>query len=391
MQTGKFDLDLVDDCPLKIRRLASQLGALLVVADVPLPVDGMSVADVLGSSGLAYTGVVTRKANKLRRLSGSGLMWYLQSGKGYAGSYGAVAIPTFPATFEDFLSAWLATSGSKSNQLGKGTGYSASTTAINAWTEAPATELPPVKPWIDVLAAQTGNEYRITTQGYIDFGVSTSLFRSTPNVVICPGLDGREGSSYRALKVAQFDMSTDVENFRNLSYYETSDGVYKAGSAATASDKVLMYRMGGSAGYVSLGRPFQVLQTTSSTDVDNTVTAAANLYCTANYEINCTVDEYNITTLIQPGDWLYVYSPDDDFYDSANSIAIGGQVLNPKSIRCTGYEYPVQAGMGVYALYNDVVTDLTNFVKWETGRPTRLEFDLRPKSLQANADASAIG
>jgi hypothetical protein len=86
-----------------------------------------------------------------------------------------------------------------------------------------------------------------------------------------------------------------------------------------------------------------------------------------------------------------VYSPDDDFYDSANSIAIGGQILAPKSIRCTGYTYPVQAGMGVYALYNDVVTDLTNFVKWETGRPTQLEFDLRPKSLQANADASAIG
>lgn len=390
MQTGKFDLDLVDDCPLKIRRLASQLGALLVVADVPLPVDGMSVADVLGSSGLAYTGVVTRKANKLRRLSGSGLMWYLQSGKGYAG-VNYTTLPALPATFEDFLTAWLSTSGSKSNQIGKGTGYSASTTAINAWTEAPATETPPVKPWIDVLAAQTGNEYRITTQGYIDFGVSTSLFRSTPNVVICPGLDGREGSSYRALKVAQFDMSTDVENYRNAAYYETSDTIYKASGPATSTDVIYMKRMGGSGGNVSLSRPYQMLQTTSSTDVDNTITAAANLYCAPNYEINCTVDEYNITTLIQPGDWLYVYSPDDDFYDSANSIAIGGQVLNPKSIRCTGYEYPVQAGMGVYALYNDVVTDLTNFVKWETGRPTRLEFDLRPKSLQANADASAIG
>ena len=390
MQTGHFDLDLVDDCPLKIRRLASQLGALLVVSDVPLAVDGMSVTDLLGQSGLAYTGVVTRKASKLRRISGSGLMWYLQSGKGYAGGFG-YALPALPMTFSDFLTEWLSTSGSKSNQIGKGTAYSASTTAINAWTEPPATEVPPIKPWIDVLAAQTGNEYRITTQGYIDYGVSTSLFRSTPNIVICPGLDGREGSTYRALKVVQFDMSTDVENFRNYAYYQTSDGVYTAGGGTSNPDRALMLRMGGSAGYVTLGRPFHILQTTSSTDVNNAVAAAADLYCTPNYEINCSVDEYNITTMIQPGDWVYVYSPDDDFYDSANSVAIGGQVLNPKSIRCTGYEYPVQAGMGVYALYNDVVTDLTNFVKWETGRPTRLEFDLRPKSMQANADASAIG
>lgn len=388
MQTGHFDLTLVDDAPLKTRRLAAQLGALIVVSDVPLVVDGMTVADLLGQSGLAYTGVVTKKANKLRKISGSGLGWYFQSGKGYAGSFGD-PLPTLPATFSDFLTSWLSTSGSKSNQIGKGTAYSASTTAINAWTTAPTTQLPPIQPWINVLAAQTGNEWRITTQGYVDYGVSTSLFRSTPNVVVCPGLSGRE-AAYRALDVAQFEMSTDVENFRNYAYYEQSDSLYSAGGGTTDPDRALMYRMGTTGGYVTLGRPYQVLQTTNNTDLNNAVTAAATLYCTPNYDINCTVRDHNITTLIQPGDWVYVYSPDDDFYDTANTITVGGQVLNPKKIRCTGYTYPIANGMGVYAVYADVITDITNVVKWETGT-TQLEFDLRSKSLQANADASVIG
>ncbi len=389
MQTGRWDLDLIEDCPMKIRRIASQLGALLIVSDVPLPVDGMTVTDLLGQSGLAYTGVVTRKANKLRRLSGAGLMWYLQSGKGYAYSSG-MAMPALPMTFADFLTQWLSTSGSKSNQIGKGTAYSASATAINAWTVAPSFEVPPVKPWIDVLAAQTGNEYRITTQGYVDYGVATSLFRSTPNVVICEGLSGRE-ADYRALDVETLKISTDVENYRNGAYYETSDTIYKAAGGATDPDTIYMFRMGQSAGYVTLSRPYAVLQTTSSTDVDNTVTAASNLYATPNYEIDCSVRDTNITTIIQPGDWVYVYSPDDDFFDTANTITVGGQVLNPKKIRCTGYTYPVVAGMGVYIAYDDVITDITNVVKWETGRSTQLNFDLRPKSLQANSDASAIG
>ena len=161
-------------------------------------------------------------------------------------------------------------------------------------------------------------------------------------------------------------------------------------SGAAASDVYFSTYNGGS--FCVYSTPLTKLQTNDHTETDNTADAIADVYTHPVMEVQCSVREYCIPRYVTPGDWIWVYSVDDDMVDTANQVVFQGQTLFPQKVRCVGYTYPIEAGMGVYVYdtTNDVLTDVSDYVAWETGRDTQLELETKPMSILDAAERSVL-
>jgi hypothetical protein len=314
-------------------------------------------------------------------------MGYIVTGKGSPG-WGTSGTPlagppTWPATFSSVITTWFSGAApSYSNGIVSGTSYSPTATTINSGS-LQGYYWPPLKQALDDLAAMTGNEYRIKPNGVIDWGVSTSLFRSTPNVCIMPDAGGREGD-LTVLNAKRFDVSENIDSYRNAStVVAVSNGVtyvtYQGTGSATWGVDFNDHPLNNPQSYTIYGTNGAVeLQTTSYSDAANAAAAIADRYYGPQRDYQIEVDEYCIPRFVTPGDWIYLYHPDADVYDLANQVQFQGQTVTPYKVRCTGYTWPVQAGMGVYVIPDGytptpAIVDISDYVEWETGQTTRLD------------------
>lgn len=373
MSVGEWGLELVPNAP-ESARAAFDFGHNIFVT--PTRFD-RSVSFATLKTASVYAGLVFRIGGGRKRFGGPGLLGYLTTGKGdsnstasigYPASFGPVAFGAVLAQFE---------TDSILNGLTAGTGHSATATTASLVT---GTFGPPVKSVLDTVALSTGNEYRVLVNGEIDYGVSTSLFRSTPTVAVSPGLKGAD-ASLRVLESTAWDVERNIDNYRNCCFVETEDGSYASGVRDSAH--VMFGEYGGTVLGVTYLSPTVTAETNVHAEVDAMATAGAAAYSSAAMEIDCSVREYCIPRFVTPGDWIWVYSVDDGLTDTANQVVFNGQTLFPKKVRCVGYTYPIEAGMGVYTYdtTGGTVTDVSDYVQWETGKDTTLELDSKPQSI----------
>lgn len=369
MSVGDWSMRLVPDTPQAITDLF-RFGANVMFTPQRIADSAISHAS-LGTNAV-YNGIVweqtfpefarSRPGQAGFTFSGPSALGYLQSGKGHAGNPVTPRAPAFPATFAQLLTAWI-TGDQYSNYISLGSSSSPTATTIKALDAY--TYDPPLKPQIDTAAKQTGNEYRLNPNLTLDYGVATSLFRSTPQVVIAPGITGRE-TSITALDVETWRVSQDVRDIREHVVGYTSDHVSAYSAFWSTTDHVDQYAYG-SAVNTATWRDVVVSDSTNSGDAQTVATAAANEYAAPKRSITCQVRDVCIPRLIQAGDYIYVYDQRAGLVDTANQVQVGGRVLFPKKMRCVGFTYPIDASMGVYVDSLGVITDVTKWVAFEAG------------------------
>ena len=376
MSLGGWDLTLAPTTPRTIRDKFVWGGNVFVTpARVTDPSITVGTLDDLA----VYAGLILRKGHDQFSIGGPGLLGYLQTGQASSGSGGPTAIAaSLPCSFATLLGLM------HLNGLTVGTAYSASGTTVNTvdgTTFSSNGQLYnyPTKPVIDSAAAQSGNEYRVLPTGAIDYGISTALFRSTPNIILSPQVQGGDVGVI-AYPLRRWEVTQSLENLRTSAVVEgqAAAGNLIGDSSTGSPNNIRRYK---TASYATYLGDLQYFDTAVAGDLTALAVPISNEYHSVEYQVECEIDEFCIPRRLIPGDWVNVYDPDNGLTDATNQVEAQGRAIFPKKLRCVGYEWPVQSGMGVYVYDVDAatpVTDVTDYVRWEADATTRLHIQTKP-------------
>lgn len=392
MQTGSWSLNLVPRTPDRVRRAIATLGSQVYFTPAEIPDQSIDVAGLRAAA--FYAGIVTRRNKRSLRFGGPNLLGFLVSSKGGAGKVSAGIAPARPATFSQIMTSWFDPAAPAfTNGIAYGTAYSATATTINSTVVY--SENPPQKAMLDTYAKTTGNEYVIRPTGLIDWGAPTALFNSSPDVLISPGLAGREGT-LKALDVDpdSWDPAGDIDGFRNNAMVVRADRSSHQVSLASRPNRVKFGRFDDPSQHTNYVSDPIVSNSNDATDITNMADAAADEFSEEHLSLPAQVREYCLHRFATPGDYVWVYDQEADIVDRTNPQTFQGDVLFPATMRLMGFTSPVECGMGVSVvdgayLGSQAITNITDFVRWERGT-TSLELDSLPYRLSDVAAGSFL-
>lgn len=383
MKPGAWDLSLIPDAPVSLKQHLD-FGAVIYITPSHY---GIAEADFIRASAV-YGGLLTNRAVRKGSFGGHGLLGFLASGKGQAAYIPQYAgLPAAPFTFAQIVG--MASNPATVNGLGVGTAYSASGTTVAAFD---ATDSPGYKSVLDAVAAQTGNEYRVTPQGLIDYGVpalavaparnadpSPGLFKIR-QVLVSPDYELANTGGWWIIKPTDWSPGASTGDFRN-SFVAWNNSETAVSNSSASGSPVTFLRLDGSGSAVFNNDRKVTAPSDNATDIANLRQAGANLYSTPQWSISCSIDVFCVPRLFIPGDSIVVYDAVEGLVGTGH-LSIPGAQIAPYSLRVMAYSWPVQDGMGVYAVDaddRDVAYDLTPYVEWETG-PTSLTLGTGPRS-----------
>lgn len=382
MQTGSWTLTLTPRAPDNIRRILNTLGSQIYFTPAEIPDDEL---DITGLRAAAfYAGLVTRRAPRSLRFGGPNLLGFLVSSKGGPGIPGAGITPALPYNFTQVIQTWV-DGLTKSNGLTYGTAYSPTATTIADAKDF--SQDPPLKTGLDTVAKTTGNEYVARPTGLLDYGVATSLFNTTPRVLIAPGLAGREGD-LKALEVDEsWDPAGDIDSFRNWGYVVQNNRFNSSTAVQNLTTYIRFAVFNDPTTSVAYYSDPIFSNTDNATDTANQAQAAANEFAAEHRTLPAQVREYCLHRFAIPGDWVWMYDPEADIIDRTNPQTFQGDVIFPEAVRLMGFTCPIEHGMGVRVVDGTVlssgpaqIVNVTNYVRWEQGT-TSLELDSTPYRL----------
>lgn len=380
MRVGSWNLKL-DNAPIEMRREFDWFGNIVITA---ARINDTNIDRDTLLDAAKYSGIIAKRNIGEGSFGGFGLAGYMQTGRGHAGAIGLYS-PTWPATFGQILTAWM-TGDQKSNGLTLGSITGAAGPQVQSMEAG--TYWPPLKPMLDQAAAQTFNEYIVRPDGSVDWGFNQLLFPTftTPTVLLSP--EHRGTDNVAALELTRWSVDQDLMDYRNFAFAKSQNGLTELVNVSSAGS-LTVYGWGGPsvAGQIRYLDRITV-NTNNATDVSDAAVAAAAEYAEVNYRIECSVDEFCIPRLVTPGDWVWVHDPDNDLTGGSEVVHFGRSVF-PEKVRCHGYTWPIQSGMGVYVINNQTqdITDVSDFVSWETGS-TRLELGSPQRRLNTTVTVS---
>lgn len=395
MQLGRWDLKLSPDTPVQVRHLL-KTGDQIVVTPNRVPLSdpaflGMSqdlsanIIDIANTviESARYRGPILELSDGNTSLSGHGLLWYLgnSSGDGPMTRTTSASSRTWVQHLlwvdnppDTALDGW--------NGLTKGSVVSA---PAGTWppTGTDPDELPyTVLDRLTVLAEALGAEFYVRPDGTFKHGgVASSLFTTTPEVILQRGREGRD-LDLIGLRLVEmnptFDWWTAVQD--GIAYSDAGGG-WVASSSGGAGE-VLYGADGDDAWYVGADSYPQL--TSFSTAISDRA-AESRL---AEDRLTVSVDTYDPGRWMMPGDWLWTYDPVVGVADNTEATTYQGQHITPAKLRLFGMDWPVRQGMGVYRIERNwggtyaqppVCIDLTDYVIFEES-PVRLDVGGRSRS-----------
>lgn len=377
MKAGRFDVKFRPDAP---RSAASSVALFDQIVVTPTRLDtigGFTDARVLAAA--IYAGVVTVKP-RTDKITGQGLAWYLGTDDGRGD-----LIDTAITNTAGSLSTWVTSLCPSSLTVGTVDNTSTSTLTFTyqflSRREAFAH-----------MVRSTGAEYRVNPAGTIDAKIATTLFTNTPTVLFSADAAGSY-AGLTGINVTNADPVTDVEDLTTkvIVVGKTSDGATVASATATAATSYKDFN-----GNTLVMERFVNAPTTPTANLSAYATATIGLYGQTRQSFAVSSRTYAAPTLVRPGDWVYVHDPASGLVDTANQVAWDGALITPVKLRCKGYTWPIQAGMGVYARHPGspaTYTDLTDWIAWEN-TDTRWEIGASisdPESDQSQLSAAFLG
>jgi len=207
-------------------------------------------------------------------------------------------------------------------------------------------------------------EWKVDPTGTLHAGPAANLFTTTPTVVVQPRSGGRDiniTGVHGSLEVAR-----DMDDYTTRVFLVGASGT----GAANISPATTYRDLNGN--LVDWTRLVESTDTASGNE--NTVAQAQlNRFSSQRHEIRLSSSHYDLGQDIEVGDSIYVYDPEQGLHDTDNQVQYRGQTIFPMSLRVRGRSWPVERGMGVYfraPTAGGEVTDLTNWVEWETSDTT---------------------
>lgn len=385
MQAGQWSLELDPATPMNIRQ---KFASMVPVSAWWMSFVFFTEVDIIAeftkddiAARAIFTGPVWERGGKLTRFGGPDLFGMMGNDRASAGngSYPASDFPTFPATISQVIASWFGTNGDYSNGIRTGTSYSPTTTQVRDLDVQ--TYVPPLKPKLDELMAQTGNEYRITPAGRIDWGIASSLFVSTPEVLLAEETVGPiPGIKIPWIDAGGIDVSENIYGLRNWAAARSSvGGVSNSSGSGTAAARFYAP----SPALALFASPVVDIDSPSGFDAADAAGAIAQAYALADRGITITAKGC-ILADITPGDYVYAYSPLDGIESpTQNQLSVDGTVIHPETVRAVGVTQPFIDGMGAYvAVYDGIantfeVTRITDYVIPEEDGAT-VEIGARP-------------
>lgn len=372
MAAGAFDFQLNDDTPPEIiDKLNMATGGFgqVIFTSTRLSAEALSAASLRKAS--YYVGILRTQSGRTYGGASPLILLGDEDGKGPILSTGS-------ALGSGTLYQWWALSLGASNGVGIGTNVGSGSTMTGP--------LPPYitkRQALELVASATGDEFRqsIASNGdiVVDAGTVANLYGSTPAGMVIKR-DGGFEPGIIGLRATDLGDAMDVEDYTSKVYWiSRADG---GATVATATAGSVPYYAPGGGATIQMER---VVDSSAAVGVDASAMATVELgkYQSLRRQFNVRVDADDLfgfthsvsgstTTAIRDGDYLYVYDPDNGIKDTANQVVYRGDVLHPLKLRVYGIAIPVLRG-GVYFVSPNAaqtVTDLSDWVEWETGDAT---------------------
>jgi hypothetical protein len=337
----------------------------------PVPEAAELAANILEAA--IYTGVVdgVRRRGGAAELTGVGLAFWL--GDGNRGQ-----VPEIEQPGVGSFAAWVASLVPPALTAGTITAAGSGTyTAAYAWATR--------RKALGDVCDRFGGEWRITPAGRLDAGTAEDLYGTGIRALALgdvAALDGDTPHAFAGADVAvEWDAADYVTGIAAL-------GTAVVGTAELAADVAPYRDLAGNA----LDRADSITASEVTVEAEAAALAAAELARTGIARtVRVTVDEYLPTRWAPVGSVVGVYAPDVDAVDPTNPIVYGGRTVFPIAARLLRVTWPIRRGCGVYLLsgYGAAagrITDITEWVEWDTGRST-LEVDaVRVPSSVARSD-----
>ncbi|GEM_PF-1628165 len=371
---GAFDLRLRPDTPADVVDQLVEFGHI-VVTDAPVDPDALGDTGMLAAA--RYSGVVYEVARRLDLsvgVAGHGLLIHLgdQDGKGDILEVGWTASPQ---NFTSWVTQLLGTIAGTPSPLQPGT--------ITAVAPPAAGELSRAfqflnrRQILDYIVDYYSAAYRVRPDGKIDAGPESSVFRTTPQVVLADS--AASDPQVEGLPATVLDVDWDAQDWtsRVVLFGEGQQEETVVVGTADAASNPYKDLFGNQ---LVRKRPVSS-PITASPEATQIAQAQLNRFVNVAGDVTAATDHPHVQTLVQPGDRIWVWHPEGRLRDDAQQTIHRGQMLSPLVMKVYEVSWPVRDGMGVY--YRTAAgsyLDLTPFVVWESGQ-ARLKVGAPSKRL----------
>lgn len=384
MKPGQFTVKLRADAPNALWGAVQEFDHIVVTPTRLRPVSGFSDASLLAAA--IYAGVILRKPTNTA-FEGAGLANWLGDDDG-AGPVLDTAVSNTAAT----LSTWTTSLLPSAITAGTITNTGNTLTYNYQWMTR--------REAYSHMARSVGAEWRVNPDFTLDAAAPATLFVTTPTTVVTRKAGG-PGALHQGVQATQISQARDVSKYTTkvIVVGKNGDGALVATGSATGAN---VYKDGLNNNVVVerlVNAPNEPAASTTAY-----ATSVLALYGDVRRVISLSSDTYAVPRHTRPGDYLWVYDPPSFLADLANQTTWRGEVITPIKLRCHGYTWPLQRGMGVYARRSGstpTYTDLSDYIEWEDGANTTWEIgasfadpdqeaaQLSPAFLGVNADVVA--
>lgn len=232
---------------------------------------------------------------------------------------------------------------------------------------------------LDAITRALGAEWRLNPNNTLDAAVASTLFVTTPKVMITPREEGQDGT-LRGLEATAISPGRNADQLTSRVYI-IGAGMGSNIISAIASTSTGYSDFFGAA--LAMDRLVDAPEQNAASGAQTAIQTLAQ-FSTPRFELSLSSRTYNVTRLAKPGDYVYVFDPTARLYDAANQVLFRGEMTFPIKLRAYGVTWPVEEGMGVYARRYRIgdagasYTDLSDYVQFENGTDVSWEIGSMP-------------
>lgn len=378
---GTFEFELIGSVPRDIMDTIQYFGHIAII---PGRMDPRQYGDGCLTAA-RYVGVVRKKkmaddgrTNLVEddiRIGGVGMEFWLGDDDG-KGPVIENLTPFSTAGFPTVMGATTATpiAGLRPPSVGAGTIYTVSGSYSGRHQyETSRSAIKYVCDTMSTAAVPVG--YRVNNNATLDAGPESNLYVTNPVcAIVFKGVTQGEDMFMRALP-STADYDEDMEDFATrVVMLAESD----AQDLATGSADISVVSPGTNIYKDMFGNTLAVTKLVSESDTttplaDTRAELALRAVIDKNRSLTLSADDYDFHGTFQPGDYVWVYDPDRNLYDTANEVVIRGVRINPIKLQVTEADWSICEGYTVaYRDANGNWTDLTDYVHWDEETPVKV-------------------